>query len=182
MIKKLFVIILVLFFFSCDEKNNSRLNKADDTTDAFERIKSKTISSKKRLKAGLLDSFIKECSLNKSSIVFVYNTYDCNSCIFEGLSLLEGVFAESDSVGVASSYHFNTHRGEEDDKFLKLFDPSRFANLNRAEQVPSELLSLPTPFVMLLDANLKVKDAFFPLTGINQSVDSLAFVESIFNN
>lgn len=148
-IRVVILILCILGCFSCHRKKPQSviIEQVTKNTDAF-RLKGKCVTS--------LDSIL-QGEDKKANVIFLFNFYDCGSCIDSGFQLVKRMdefnkrkFAPIiSSMGSPSLYQSHNEYFE-------------FIYLDNNDLIRKELKYVQTPIILRLDSNRVILDYFFP--------------------
>lgn len=145
-IDKFFILIILLFFISCGVKRGEeKTNETKKINDIYDLVGKKIVS---------IDSILPD---RKHEVIFLFNYYDCGSCIDSGFSITKRIdsFCGDRRVNIVSI----------------MGDPSSYQNRNqyydyiyidRKDLIRKEMKYIRTPIIFLLDSLNCVEDYIFP--------------------
>jgi len=166
------LMIQVFFLIGCNPKGNNEVVEISDTNQRiFERVE----KNKERIISTTFDLIPYKEDWSENTVVLVYNSSDCNSCIFEAVHILENLYSD---VPGSEIFYYNVYEGLDRDNFLQLFDNNKFSNLKTHHYLNSRWQGVMTPVIINLTKESLVKRSYFPLTGISQTQDSINFINS----
>lgn len=147
-IRVLILLLCALTCFSCNEKKSQKIVlETDKNTDPF-RLKGMRVTS--------LDSILQDNDKN-ADIVFLYNFYDCGSCIDSGFQLVKQIdkFYKRKSVPIISSMGSPTLYQLRNQYF-------EFVYSDTNDLIRKELKYVQTPIMIRVDSNRMILDYLFP--------------------
>lgn len=143
---KFFILFILLFFISCDVKRvEDKTNDDKKTNDIYDLVGKKIVS---------VDSILSD---RKHEIIFLFNYYDCGSCIDSGFSItkrIDSLYGDRrvnivSIMGDPSSYQKRNH----------YYD---YIYIDQKDLIRKEMKYIQTPIILLLDSLNCVKDYIFP--------------------
>ena len=147
-IRILFVLFCILTCFSCNKKKSQTIVlEPEENTDPF-RLKGMHVTS--------LDSILQGKDRN-ADIIFLYNFYDCGSCVDSGFQLVKRIdeFYKRKSVPIISSMGSPTLYQARNQYF-------EFVYSDTNDLIRKELKYVQTPIMIRVDSNRMILDYLFP--------------------
>lgn len=164
---KIFSMLIVLLFISCkNNKSTNSVNSIQKTDRVKEQQKLMVIG--KNIKS--LKKIINDSIDLKNKVIFIYNGYDCESCIDVGYDLAKKIDSLSNKQNV---YVIATSTNISRDQFRNKY--YNFVYIDEHDIIRHELKYVYTPIIIKLDSLSIVKNVFFPNNNRNKEVE-LSFV------
>ncbi len=175
----IFCSILLVLLAGCSRGSDQKKEAIilDDNDPIMSRVVSRTLNAQKRLNGSVFDYFPSIDIASGPAVLFVYNNNDCSTCIHSGIKMLAEISATASNVGSINVY--NTSTDFSIDNFRPAFDTTYYDLLTERHPKPPIIASIPTPFIMILEKDFKVKATFFPISGIQQESEIESFYNSL---
>lgn len=171
----LFALILIL---SCNKKNKNQEEYGLDLNNlgrVYERIE----ESRTHLANQKLNDLFKGIEMkNSSTITYMINQSDCNTCVDKGSTVLENIFQQLPNIT------FNIINTSQDfDSFEKdsLIVDYNYYTKEEVNFNP-KIYKITTPVLFLSDPSGKIMNSFFPLSQENQTNEINEFLKILKEN
>jgi len=159
---KYLIAALIVSLFSCFTKadNNQLVQKQLD--------QQKKILIGKSIKS--LNKIISDTLEIREHVVFLYNEFDCGTCVKNGFSLVNFIDSTAQKqfvYAVTTSINIGTDQ-------LK-YNYKKYVFYDEHDCIRSELKYISTPVLLFIDSTKKIGDVYYPTNGTN-SFDKSSFV------
>ncbi len=156
---KFFILFILLFFLSCGVKKvEEKTNEAKEINDIYGLVGKRIVS---------IDSILSD---RRHEIIFLFNYYDCGSCIDSGFSITKRI---------------DSFRGDRKVNIISIMgDPSpyqirnqyyEYIYLDPKDLIRKEMKYIQTPIIFLLDSLNCVEDYIFP--NVSNAAKVASFIE-----
>ncbi|GHE66276.1 MULTISPECIES: hypothetical protein [Roseivirga] len=172
LIKAILCCVLITLTNCCQTNSSEKLSQSEVQ---FDRITDRAENYRKRLKGEKFLLTPNKNGWSTNTMILVYNSLDCNTCIFKAVKMMDEVFF---NIPDSEIFYYNIYEGEYTDNFKPLLENSKYANLHSYHKIDQSYNGFMTPFMINLNEEGEIKDAFFPLAGIEQSEDSANFINT----
>ncbi|MDA3878840.1 MAG: hypothetical protein PF436_00495 [Prolixibacteraceae bacterium] len=170
-----YIILFVVTFSSCIKKDNEKvkgnaLSEKDSLLmTQIDRIKNKEVESLKLI----LDSTTQIAN----NIVFLYNGFDCGTCIDIGYEMAKKIDSSLNSQEV---YIISTSANVGQDQLRNNY--KNYVYIDEKNIIRKELKFIYTPVFLSFDADNRIKNVFFPGFNNRNIMEENSFIRSCIEN
>ena len=153
-------IILILFILNSNIISREKTHLSKEKENIEQQAEIDNIESVfKNMEIENLDSIIDRKNRTQKFIIYLFDTYDCETCIKEGFFIIKSIM-RNNKVQV-----FPVLTIGNPSFFQKLYNFNEYIYLDNKDLIRKDLKYIPTPSILYIDGNNCIIEAFFPQKG-----------------